>query len=657
MGVLAEADTERPLTKKEQILASLNEQQKLPVLNYRGPSIVIAGAGSGKSHCVVSRTAYMIEDGVPASQILVFTFTNKAARELQDRVANRIGYKAEAVTVSTYHSFCVRILRQYVEELGLSWNRNFCIYDTDDKNDVLRKILKDQTDDKIKDMKLEPAKVGAKISKWKERMISPQMAQQSNVEYDQIVGLLYEQYQLAMADSNAFDFDDLIYFVIRLFERCPEVLAAINKRYLYITADESQDSSARDLQLIEYLGGTEMNICLVGDDWQSIYGFRGADINAFFEFVEKHHLKQYKLERNYRSTQTIVKAAQSLIEHNPRQFSKNAFSENDKGSSIVRFDAQDPEAEAILATKIAKVYHREYNIPYENMAILYRLSKQARPIEDAFLCNNVPYEKLSGVPFYGLAEIKDIMSYLRLLINPMDSIALQRIINVPARGIGEKSVAKLISACQLDGIYDILSLEDVLNALEQAADTLTAKPKKGVLQFISVMRQLSDAAATLSPAEMIDQVRWLTEYDDYLKKKDAEAYRDRQENIEELRELASDAVSMFDFVNGMALNEKIAYDHQNTDSGVKLMTIHGAKGLEYQLVILIGANEETLPHKFARSEESVAEERRLFYVALTRAKEYMFITRPNMTKVKNVYELATPSRFLDEIDSQYIKRR
>ena len=388
-----------------------------------------------------------------------------------------------------------------------------------------------------------------------------------------------------------------------------------------------------------------------------IYSFRGSDINAFFTFVEKHNLKQYKLERNYRSTQTIVNAANSVIKHNEKQFDKDLYSKKQEGGSVVVFNTSDQASEAALATKIATVLNRTQGIAYKDMAVLFRMSYLSRPIEDSFLSNGVPYVLLSGTPFYSREEVKDVVSYLTLLVNPMNMTALKRIINVPKRGVGDKSVEKLISSLQLRGSDVIMTLEDVLEELERvASEELKGKAKSGVQAFVALMHQLNDAMPVSKPADMVDIVRGMTNYDDYLLHKDEASYDDRAANLDELHELAITSASLYDFVTGLVLAEETS-NKKETAEGVNLVTIHGSKGLEYKVVIVIGLNEGILPHYRAIMTGDTDEERRLFYVAMTRAKDYLFITRPNFMMQNGTPVAQRPSSFLAEIDERYVKQR
>ena len=642
MGVAAQK-----LTRKEEILNELNEQQRLPVVDYKGASIVIAGAGSGKTRVIVARTAYMIEDGVDPKSILLFTFTRKAANEIKDRVIHQIGEKGKKVTVGTYHSFCVRLLRKYVEALGI-WDRNFSIYDTEDSEKILKDILK-KMGDTVKGMT--STYVAAQISRWKEKMMSVSEAgvESENDSSKGIVAQIYKTYSENLRAQNSMDFDDLIYVTIRLFEKFPEIKEQVNKKYRYIVADESQDSGTRDLEMIFHLGGTEMNVCLVGDDYQSIYSFRGSNIESFFEFVNQHKLKKFFLSQNYRSTKTIVNAAQSVIEHNISQFEKDISSENEKGNPVVVYEVPDEKTEALRATQIVKALNNKgYNL--NDIAILYRASYMSRKIEDAFVANGIRYRMLSGTPFYARKEIKDLIAYFRFLLNPKDQMALERALKCPAKGIGDASILQ-ISSCLYDSEYDILETGQLKSILSNIK--LRGKAQKGLELFTSIIETLEEEKNKLTPVKLLQRLVILAGYFDFLKEDDKESFEDRKNNVEELYNIAAEYSSLEDFVDNITSNDS---DENEDTEAVNMLTIHGSKGLEFRVVILVGCNQGSIPHFRSIEEGNIEEERRLFYVAMTRAKELLFMTRPKRTIHNGAPFFQMPSIFLKEIDKQYVRK-
>ena len=641
MGAVAQ------VTKKK-ILEELNEQQRLPVIDYEGPSIVIAGAGSGKTKTLVARTAYMIESGINPKSILLFTFTKKGADEIKERVIKYIGDKGKGVTVGTYHSFCARLLRRYVEALDI-WKRNFSIYDAEDSEKILKEIIKNMGD--VAKF-INAATASKQISHWKDMMMSVTDAEADSQDDSNkvIIAQIYKIYSQELRAQNAMDFDDLIYVTIRLFERFPEIKAEVNRRYTYITADESQDSSPRDLELIYHLAGEKMNICLCGDDFQAIYSFRGSNIWSFFTFVEEFNLKKFFLGQNYRSTQTIVDAAQSVIEHNTDQFEKEVFSKNDKGSPAVIYTMPDEHSEAMRVAQIVKALQRKsFNL--NDIAILYRTSFLSRKIEDVFISNGIKYRMLSGVPFYARKEIKDLMAYFRFLLNPSDHIALERILTRPKKGIGDSSVSKIFSCLYTDNC-DILDIDQFVGINVP----LKGRAKKGFELLTAIIQTLNEEKNS-TPVELLQRLINLTGYFQFLKKEDEESYEDRKKNVEELCEIARGYESLEDFVGNMIINE--TDENKNKDdeiAAVNMMTIHGSKGLEFKAVIVVGCNQGTLPHYLSISDGNISEERRLFYVAMTRAKEFLFLTRAKQAIRGGTPKFQASSIFLDEIDPKYVRR-
>ena len=635
---------------KETILSQLNEQQRLPVVDYKGPSIILAGAGAGKTHTIVSRTAYMIEDGIPARNILLFTFTRKGANEIKERVAMKIAAKSKGITIGTYHSFCARLLRQYIDFFGI-WDNKFSIFDAEDCLQILKKLSKGYSE--LKGTK--PAVIQSLISRWKERMLSPQEAAVDAAQADgkmiKAVAEVYANYSLELKKNNAVDFDDLIYLVIELFEQFPEIKAKINEKYHYIVADESQDSSPRDLELIYHLGGDRMNICLVGDDYQSIYGFRGSDIDAYFTFVDELKLKKFYLDQNYRSTQTIVAAAQSVVDHNTKQFPKSLFSENAEGGAVICYSLPDEKVEANQVVKIVKTLLK-HDVKPSEIAVLYRMTYLSRKVEDAFILNNIKYRMLSGTPFYGRMEVKDVMAFMRLLVNANDWIAFERSFKRPKRGIGEASLAK-IKACITDNECAIMTLDDLIKVLKDL--DFKGKKRDSVLNWCGLMQDLVTASQHAKPAELIELFLAASGYLEFLKDEDEESFDDRKKNINELLNIAAGYDSLVDFVGNMIVNEADTEESQDEDS-VNMLTIHASKGLEYRAVIIVGCNQNTIPHFRAINDGDISEERRLFYVAMTRAKEFLFLTRAKTVYNRGEAIPCNPSVFIQEIDKKYIRK-
>lgn len=648
-------NTARKKTVKQLILDGLNEEQCKPVVDYYGSSAIIAAPGSGKTATIIGRAAYMIEEGISPSNILIFTFTRKGANEIKERVELKIGSKSAGITVGTYHSFCSRTLRKYCDYIG--WKTNFSTYDEEDKIKLLKTI--------VTNINIKPQAISSYISNWKDYMISPAQAMaRAKSDYEVYVAGCYEQYQQKMKEQNAFDFDDLIYFTIRLFERFPEVQAEINQHYQFIIADEAQDSSERDLELIIHLGGPQMNICLCLDDDQSIYGFRGANINSVYTFIDKMELKQFTLGQNYRSTKTIVAASRSVILNNSVQLEKTVFTDNKQGENLMYFEEPDINSEALRIVKLIlgltrrKLKPGEKQIKRGDIAVLYRMSYLSRAIEEGLLRNGIKYTIVGGCPFYARKEIKDIMAYLRFIYNPQDTQAFQRILNTPKRGIGEKAFEEIFS-CFSDLKH--VNMNGV-NMLMQACQSATLKgaAKKGLERFIAIIEHLNDFILTneATPSRAIREIVHILKYNDYLidtEKKDAE---EKIANVEELVEIASQYDTLEDFICNMALNNVETDDTEEAeeDNKVQLLTMHSSKGLEFPVVIIAGSNEGIIPHYKADTVSSIDEERRLWYVAMTRAEEFLFMTRSKMMPMNGVPNYCKESRFIQEINPEYVTK-
>lgn len=630
--------TEEGTSAKQAILDGLNEDQKKPVLDYKGASVVIAGPGSGKTHTTVARAAYMIEDGVDPKSMLMFTFTNKAATELKERVHAYIGKAAKGITVGTYHSFCSRILRTYCDKMG--WNNRFTIYDTEDVKKVLSNLIP-------KHLKIEA--VMSAISHYKDNMVSPKMArEQASDDYERQIANIYTYYMAALKSVNAFDFDDLIYYTIRIFENFPEIQEHINKRYKFIMGDEAQDSSPRDLELIRRLGGHHFNVCLILDDDQSIYGFRGSDVNKVAEFAHEHNMTEYVLGQNYRSSKTIVRASRSVIAHNASLFNKSIFTNNEEGEPVFQMTRKTQATEAAaVAAKVQHCIRDGYS--YSDIAVLYRMSYLSRKIEEAFMRQQIPYQVMSGVPFYGRMEVKDLLSYLRFINNPTDQISFERAISVPKRGIGESSLNKILS-CQDTLSSDIMNPASFLTACKTVK--LKGKAQTGLSQFIAVCEKLCEDCTKISPKEIVKELVQLLGYEKYLKDYDEETAEDRIGNVNELINIAAEHATLSEFLNSMTLNE--LDDGDSEPNAVTMMTMHASKGLEYPVVFIVGANEGICPHWKAIESGDVPEERRLFYVAMTRAKKRLFVTNPQTVLVRGTAKQCESSRFLGEIPEEYV---
>ena len=637
------------LFRKEEILNELNPQQREAVVDFVGPKIVVAAAGSGKTKMLVSRTAYMIESGISPKEILLFTFTRKAANEMKERIINYIGQEqGKNITVGTYHSFCMRQLRNYAHLLG--YTEKFSIIDDDDRTLKIGRIMSQDPDMKG----LEPSYIGSLISGFKELMLNPAAAtMRAEERMDRLAARVYTVYQEELKRDNTMDFDDLIYNFVTILRNYEDVHKALNNSFKYIIADECQDSSPRDIELIGLLGGDTMNVCLCGDDYQSIYSFRGANLELLFNFVNVNNFKMYKLERNYRSTQTIVDAAQSVVTKNPRQFDKVAYSENEIGNKIINYSLRTADDEALQVVKAIKGLSR-MGYEYKDIAILYRTSAASRKIEETLLKNQIPYILYSGTPFYKRKEIKDVLSVIRVLLNPRDSLALENCIDMFGDGLGKVSKEKILSCLSIKE-DDIMTLQELISYVN-ANTVLTKKQRESMNTMFSILEQLNDVLEASTTVEFIDEVISQTNYLERLKKHDAANYEDRAANLNELSIIASNYLSLDEFIEQIMItvNSQTDVEELENSNSVTMMTIHGSKGLEWRAVILVDAHEGVLPHFLAVKSGDISEERRLFYVAMTRAKEQLIITEPREVVTRAGVFKQKRSRFIDEIDKKYI---
>ena len=627
---------------KDEILSQLNDQQKLPVLHYPDRMVVIAGAGSGKTYCVTQRVAYMVLDGVNPENILMFTFTKKAAEEMKERIVKTIGERAEKLTVCTYHAFCVKLLRKYCHLIGFS--NPFSIYDPEQCLEIIMGILKRN------ELDYDPGFVLSYISDCKLNMLSPDEAiasEADNIEY----AYIYKEFQQILKAQNAFNFDDLIYFTIRILENFEDVLHEVNNQYQYIITDEAQDSSTQDLRFIKLLSGKNMHLCMVGDNDQSIYAFRGSDVNSWAQFIKNNNMTVYKLEQNYRSTQTIVNASNSVVANNTKLFDKVAYSEGEVGASVVSFELDTHKKEATRITQIVKSCIKQ-GYKEEDIAVLYRMSYLGRTVEDSFLANGVNYHIVNGLPFYNRAEVKDLLSYLQVFNNPKDFTAICRALQVPKRGFGEKAIETLTFHFlnRTDEVKDVATMKKVLMSCEG----LTAKQKIGMRNFIAIMEQIEINSAFMNPAMLIDYIVEAINYRKYIKKtKDTEEFEARWQIVQELIAIAKQSNDLQDLLESMAVGQE---ESDGKSGGVTLTTIHSSKGLEWPIVIVMGCNEMQIPSFMAIKSHMEEEERRLFYVAMTRAKSFLFLTRHNKSNSRGTWRNYDESRFVKEIDDKYIKR-
>ena len=648
-------------------IEELNEGQRNAVLYNDGPSLVIAGAGSGKTRVLTYKIAYLLENGYQPWNILALTFTNKAAREMKERIARQVGpERARHLWMGTFHSMFLRIL--HVEAGHIGFTSQFTIYDTADSKSLIRSIIKEMgLDEKV----YKPGMVQARISNAKNHLVSPAGYANNKEAYEgdraaKVPALrdIYQRYWERCRQADAMDFDDLLFYTFLLFRDHPEVLARYQDQFRYILVDEYQDTNFAQHSIVLQLAKNHQHVCVVGDDAQSIYSFRGADIDNILYFTKVYpDTKVFKLEQNYRSTQTIVRAANSLIEKNQWQIRKEVFSEKEKGEAIGVYQAySDVEEGDIVVNKIAEL-RREKRYAYSDFAILYRTNAQSRIFEEAMRKRSMPYRIYGGLSFYQRKEIKDVIAYFRLIVNPNDEEAFKRIINYPARGIGDTTVGKIIAAATGHNV----SLWTVL--CEPLAYGLNFN--KGTVGKLQAFRELisafiTDAAEKNAYEIGADIIRQSGIINDVCQDSSPENLS-RKENIEELvngmsdfcaqrQEEGNPNVLLGDFLSEVSLLTDQDSDKDGDDEKITLMTVHSAKGLEFKNVFVVGMEENLFPSSMVGdSPRALEEERRLFYVAITRAEEHCFLSYAKTRFRYGKMEFGSPSRFLKDIDVRFLR--
>lgn len=635
----------------------LNPMQQKAVLKTEGPVLVLAGAGSGKTGALTVRIAHLIENGVKPWNILAITFTNKAAKEMRERVNGLIGDKDQDIWVSTFHSTCVRILRRDIDKIDYS--RDFSIYDTDDQEKMMKEVFK-RLNFSIMDKTFSIKMALAEISKQKEELVSWEDYEKKTDKDIRKVRFAkaYRIYQKLLKENNALDFDDLIYKTVQLFRTNPDVLEYYQDKFKYIMVDEYQDTNTSQYELVRMLSEKYKNICVVGDDDQSIYGWRGANIRNILEFEKDfQNTEVIKLEQNYRSTKTILDAANSVIHNNTKRKDKTLWTENDKGSIIHVKKADNEYDEArFVADKINELAVKGER-KYKDFAVLYRANAQSRALEDCFVKKSIPYRLFGGVRFYERKEIKDILSYLKVIANPADTIALKRIINVPKRGLGEASIDKV----EVFASENNISLYEAMSHIDEITDLKTRAKK--FKEFYEVMKSIEEDAENLSVPELIDSVITKTGYVQILEDEGTDEALARIENIDEFVSKASeyeknaDEPSLRGFLEDIALVADI--DNYNEDDDcVSLMTMHSAKGLEFPYVFIVGMEEGMFPSyrvMMYGTNDDMEEERRLCYVGITRAKEELFLVYAKSRMQHGITQYNAISRFLKEIPMELVE--
>ena len=631
-------------------LASLNPDQLDAVVHRGGPLLVVAGAGSGKTRVLTHRIAHLIHDGVPPSSILAITFTNKAADEMKHRVAALVGPMVKAMWVCTFHSACVRILRAHGDALG--YPRTFSIYDQSDAQRLAGYVIRDLGLDA---KRFPPRAVHGQISIWKNELVTPAEALvKADNPFTRKHAEVYVDYQARLAKAGAMDFDDLLMKTVQLFREHPEVLAHYQQRFQHVLVDEYQDTNMAQNEIAMSLAAQSGQVTIVGDHDQSVYGWRGADVRNILQFEEAFDdVTTIVLDQNYRSTQTILDAANAVIRNNPDRKEKYLWSEKGSGDRIMRYHAEDEGDEATFVARTMQSVQRESHAMWNDMAAFYRTNAQSRVLEEAFMRFGIPYKVVGGTRFYDRREIKDAMGYLRAVVNPADEVSIKRVLNVPKRGVGEGSVAKLDAFAKADGI----TFSEAMRHAQEAG--LTGPAARGVESFVRLLDEMSRLAAEegTGPGDLLQAVM-----DDsgYLAELEAEMEGSveaagRLENIGEMIGSAREFTRIDEFLEQVALVADT--DEITDDDKVVLMTLHSAKGLEYPIVFLVGMEEGLFPSSRALTEPTqMEEERRLAYVGITRAQQKLFVSHAWSRQLFGTTNYSPPSRFLDEIPAELVEQ-
>lgn len=637
------------------IFDTLNDRQCEAVKHTEGPLLITAGAGSGKTKVLTCRIAHLLELGVAPYRILAITFTNKAAKEMKERVTNLVGAQADSIWLSTFHSFCAKLLRFEVDGFH-GYTRNFTIYDSSDQLVLVKDCLKKLN---LDDKQFTPRSVLGTISSAKNVLMDAKaFAAKASDFYEQKVADVYALYQEKLRENNAVDFDDLLFLAVRLLQENEEVREKYQSRFQYIMVDEYQDTNHAQYALTKILAARWRNICVVGDADQSIYAWRGADIRNIIDFTRDYpDAASIKLEQNYRSTKTILHAANAVIDNNESRPKKTLWTENPTGNKIIHYQAQTEHDEADYIAGVIYNRHEISHEPYGDMAILFRTNAQSRVLEEKLMRYAIPYTMVGGTKFYDRKEIKDVLAYLRLLYNPEDSLSLTRIINVPKRNIGATTMEHVAAYAEAQGI----SLFEALSSTDEIP--VTKRAKASLENFAAMIFDLLNDIEGKDVLSLIEMVIKQTGYGDML---DKEAEHDpqgesRKENVGEFLSVAKDYMdsnpegNLQDFLENVALVSDVD-DFESSDSKVTLMTLHAAKGLEFPVVFLTGLDEGLFPHSRTLMDPAqVEEERRLAYVGITRAERQLYVTNAVTRTMYGRISAYMPSRFLAEIPSQFME--
>ena len=638
------------------LIKALNPEQQAAVQQTEGALLIIAGAGSGKTRVLTYRVAYLLQQGVYPERILAITFTNKAALEMRHRILDMVGEIGQNIWISTFHSMCVRILRQDIEALG--YKKSFTILDQDDSHRIIKRLIQEKN---LDDKKYPVSAVAEAIDRAKNQMISPkEMLQTAKDPFDKNIAAIMTAYERYNLEHHSLDFNDLLNVTIKLFQEHPEILAYYSERFQYIMVDEYQDTNYSQYLLIKMLSSTHGNLCVVGDEDQGIYSWRGADITNILNFEKDYpQVTVIKLERNYRSTQEILDAAHCVIENNRQRKGKKLWTERNSGQKVILLEAENGRDEARSVISMIEELGKEKNLDYDQFAILYRTHAQSRNFED--LCNEqgIPYVLVGGIKFWNRKEIKDILAYCRVMVNPYDDVSLQRIINVPKRGIGSTSFDHIRAFAQEMGIPYYAALEEV-----ESVPDLQARVVKLVKDFVTLLDNFRKLSAYLSVSEILRTVAEKSGYLTELQYNNLLEQEERRENVGELINVAAEYEKKEDIDNTLEgfLTNAALYNQDEEERSeergprVRLMSLHAAKGLEFPVVFLTGMEENVFPMaRTVYNESDIEEERRLCYVGMTRAKDMLFLTYAQTRTTYGFTNYNPRSRFINEIEPKLLQ--
>ncbi len=640
--------------KSVSILDSLNPMQREAAQVVDGPVLILAGAGSGKTRCLTHRIAYLMgEISIDPKNILAVTFTNKAANEMKERVQGLIGMAVKDMWIGTFHSMCARILRIEAEHVG--YNRNFTIYDSNDQLSLVKKIMRNLG---VPESQVHPSAARGRISRLKNSMIEAAEFESSATTYaDEIIAKIYRQYQVSLRGNGAFDFDDLLWEPVRIFSEYPDILSKYQRKFRYILVDEYQDTNRPQYALTKILAQKHRNICVVGDDDQSIYSFRGADLNNILDFEKDYQdVRVIRLEQNYRSTENILALGNAVVSNNKGRRGKELWTDRGQGERVGFLNCEDERDEGRRITGVIGDELSKNGRSLGDFALLYRTNAQSRALEDAFRSARIPYVIVGGVKFYERKEIKDALAYLRVIANQRDSVNLRRIINIPKRGIGDTTVERL----ETFGLRNGLSLFEVLGRLDEIEE-LTPAARKRITDFKSMIEEFIARKEQVEMDILVRDVVSRTGYFDELRSEGTIEAESRTENVEELLSAVVDFSERRDDASLEAFLEEVSLvtDIDRSDDqkdAVTMMTLHSAKGLEFPVVFITGLEDRLLPlSRSIENKDELEEERRLFYVGITRAKERLLLSAASQRSRFGYRTWSEPSRFLGEIPPDLIE--